>query len=385
MRYPNASPTASSSWMHHKEQGRVYYVDGQYDEALASYRAALNPVLECPATEAQILRSNVVACRLKLGGVAQAAAAVQDAKQCIHLNPAWAKGHVRLASAYVALGGHSNDACNALQTAIRLDPNHQLARKMLLRELRRDHATADTATPSAPPEEQGDVDVDEGSHEEYTGGDAFRQQQQQQRQRQPQDEPPYQAPVDVDIDVDIDVDDSLSFRDRLQFYTVQIRSWYQAQNGHWKLAVRVLLVVLAMYVAFGGRFGSEYMFSKTPSRRGNYGAGNAYDQYRRKSYSTSNSNSNHFDYYGSSSSSSSNTHRPRKSSSWSFDRSLPSMILLAGGAYLAHRNGVNPMHILMLANMFAGGRGRRRGYRPMGGMGGWGGGGMRWGQGRRRW
>ena len=129
MRYPNvnASP-AASSWLQHKQQGRVSYESGQYEEALASYRAALNPEYECPAIEAQILRSNVVACRLKLGGVAQADAAVQDAKQCIALNPSWAKGHVRLASAYIALGGgHSNDACNALQTALRLDPSNQLA------------------------------------------------------------------------------------------------------------------------------------------------------------------------------------------------------------------------------------------------------------------
>ena len=53
---------------------------------------------------------------------AQAEAAVNDAKQCIALNPQWAKGHVRLASAYIAQGGHSNDACNSLQTALTI-PN----------------------------------------------------------------------------------------------------------------------------------------------------------------------------------------------------------------------------------------------------------------------
>jgi tetratricopeptide (TPR) repeat protein len=133
MRYPNvnASP-AASSWPQHKQQARDHYESGQYEEALASYRAALNPEYECPAIEAQILRSNVVACRLKLGGDAQAAAAVQDAKQCIALNPAWAKGHVRLASAYIALGGgHSNDACNALETALRLDSHHHLSRWLI--------------------------------------------------------------------------------------------------------------------------------------------------------------------------------------------------------------------------------------------------------------
>jgi tetratricopeptide (TPR) repeat protein len=368
MRYPNvnASP-AASSWLQHKQQARDYYESGQYEEALASYRAALNPEYECPAIEAQILRSNVVACRLKLGGDAQAAAAVQDAKQCIALNPAWAKGHVRLASAYIALGGgHSNDACNALQTALRLDPSNQLARQMLMRELRRDHATTDTATPSAPPEEEDDGAA--GSHEDDTGGAAFRQRP----QPQPHDESqPFrdQAPVD----------DSLSLRERMQFYTIRVRSWYHAQNEQFKLALGVMLVVLALYVAFGGRFGLD----NTPTRRGNYGAGNAYDKYR-KSYSTS-TNHNSYDYRGNSNS---NTQRPRRTSSSSFQwpsldgGGLTSLIMMAGAVYLMYRNGVNPIQALMLVNMFAGGRGRgrRRGFnqQPMGGMG--------WGRGRRgRW
>jgi tetratricopeptide (TPR) repeat protein len=377
MRYPNvnASP-AASSWPQHKQQARDYYESGQYEEALASYRAALNPEYECPAIEAQILRSNVVACRLKLGGDAQAAAAVQDAKQCIALNPAWAKGHVRLASAYIALGGgHSNDACNALQTALRLDPSNQLARQMLMRELRRDHTTTDTTTPSAPPEEEDD-DI-AGSQEDNTGDAAFRQRP----QPQPQDEPQYrdQAPVD----------DSLSLRERIQFYTIQVRSWYQAQNEQFKLALGVMLVVLALYVAFGGRFGLD----STPTRRGNYGTGNAYDQYR-KSYSTSTSYNSYNYRDNSNSNSNSNTQRPRRTSSSSFQwssldgGSLAPLIMMAGAVYLMYRNGVNPVQALMIVNMFAGGRGRRRGFNPpMGGMG-WGGGGMRWGgRGRRggRW
>jgi tetratricopeptide (TPR) repeat protein len=374
MRYPNASP-AASSWLQHKQQGRDSYESGHYEEALASYRAALNPEYECPPPEAQILRSNVVACRLKLGGVAQASAAVQDAKQCIALNPAWAKGHVRLASAYIALGGgHSNDACNALQTALRLDPSNQLARQMLIRELHRDNnAATDSSTPSAPPEEE-DNDHVAGSHEDDTAG-AFRQ------RPQPQDEPQQyqdQAPID----------DSLSLRERFQFYTIRAKSWYQAQSEQFKLALHVMLVVLALYVAFGGRFGLESAFTNTPTSRGNYAAGNAYDQYRQ-GYSTS-TNHQKYDYLGNS-----KIHRSRKNSSSSFQwgsfdgGSVMSLITMVGGVYLLHRNGVNPMHALWLVNMFNGGRGRRGGFyrpRPMGGMGGWGGGGMRWGRGGRgRW
>merc|ERR1719469_528073 len=112
-----------------------------------------------PSSEREILLSNIVACRLKIGGKDMAAAAVEDAKHCIRLNDKWAKGYVRLASSYIVLGGHSNDACNALQNAIRLDPTHSIARKMLVQQLRRDDPKPDHeytnngVSPNAPPSE----------------------------------------------------------------------------------------------------------------------------------------------------------------------------------------------------------------------------------------
>ena len=57
--------------------------------------------------------------------------------QCIALNPNWSKAHIRLASAYIAQGDHSNDACQALQRALSLDPSNKVARQMLVNELRR--------------------------------------------------------------------------------------------------------------------------------------------------------------------------------------------------------------------------------------------------------
>jgi hypothetical protein len=51
------------------------------------------------------------------------------------------------------------------------------------------------------------------------------------------------------------------------------------------------------------------------------------------------------------------------------------MMIIAGIAYMCHRNGINPMNALFLMNMMGGRRHRPRGmYR--GGMGGMGGGGM---------
>jgi hypothetical protein len=46
------------------------------------------------------------------------------------------------------------------------------------------------------------------------------------------------------------------------------------------------------------------------------------------------------------------------------------MMMIAGIAYMCHRNGINPLNALMIANMM-GGRGRRGGMGRMGrGMGG---------------
>jgi hypothetical protein len=64
--------------MSHKEEGKNYFRDEHYQESLTSYRAALG---NAPQAEKQILLSNIVACRLKIGGSAMAAAAVEEAKQ----------------------------------------------------------------------------------------------------------------------------------------------------------------------------------------------------------------------------------------------------------------------------------------------------------------
>jgi hypothetical protein len=74
-------PSSSSSWMDHKEQAKQAYQRVDYESALTSYCAALHPDLYCPADERQLLLSNMVACRLKIGGFAQAEAAVENAKQ----------------------------------------------------------------------------------------------------------------------------------------------------------------------------------------------------------------------------------------------------------------------------------------------------------------
>lgn len=77
-----------STWMESKDEGKLAFSQGDYHSALSSYLTALEQLSaeerrdsseKC--NDKQILLSNVVACRLKIGGEIMAAQAVEDAKQ----------------------------------------------------------------------------------------------------------------------------------------------------------------------------------------------------------------------------------------------------------------------------------------------------------------
>ncbi|CAB9524182.1 tetratricopeptide repeat domain [Seminavis robusta] len=391
-RQPSPTRNSPTSWLGFKELARQQYERGNYEAALTSYTAAIHPDLHCPASEQQILLSNLVACRLKIGGPAQARAAVDNAKQCIALNPSWAKGHVRLASSYIALGGHSNDACNELQRALSLDPGNSMAREMLLRELRRDHAAAASTASTS-----GTGTTSENAHnnsQQFTDQTPPPNQSQNHQQQSNNHQNHH-------------VDDSLTIWERFEFHWGRATAWYHSQSSDLKTVLKIILLLLVLYVAFGGRFG----LANNTRSMGNYGSNSAYDQYRRYGttesvrqqqqqsrssypYNTNNRRTtqqrNHDnDYYYDDYSSS----RQRGNSSWStgggfnpFDGSLQSMMLLGGIAFAGHRMGINPFHTMMMMNALGGGRRR---FRPMGGGGfggmGYGGfGGARRGFGRRR-
>lgn len=330
----DTSTPAAANWNLHKEQAKGHFQQHDYAQALLSYLASLE---HCPFSERQVILSNIVACRLKLGG--QALAAVQDAKNCVALNESWPKGHVRLASAYIALGGHSNHACNALQRALALDPNNAVARQMLRAELRRDGPIPE---PSAPPAEQDD---------------------------------------DEHQDPHTDVDDSLSWSDRIKLAIMRIITWYHEQSEDTKTLLKVLGGMLMLYMAFGGRFGLEQFGGR--QKRGNYGHGNAYEQYRQQQSSKSSSSSpyTHDDHtqrrtthqndnsesYNHKQSSS--THQSSSGFPNLFDGSITSMIALAAFAFTCHKVGVNPFHAIFLLNRFTGNRGRGMNRMGMYGMG----------------
>jgi tetratricopeptide (TPR) repeat protein len=463
-----------SNWMGWKELGKRAYDAGDYEEALNCYKTAIQTEYECPAMDRQVLLSNMVACRLKLASstssvaaAAQAAAAVENAQQCIAINPSWSKGHVRLASAYIALGQantnssnrssgtgnntngrlYSNDACNALQTALRLDPGNAVARQMLLRELRgRDHssqaapsAAAATAPPPPPPPQNPNYIPSSSSSPQERGGGGSTNNNNNNNSRNT-NSPTF---MNVDDTVDDDTDLNMSWRQRLQYHQARLVHWYQSQTEIKKSCIKAAVIFLVLYVAFGGRFGlmmesssssSSTSSSSSASRsrrqysyydehhhpttttdttatmtRGNYGSGNAYEEYRRRraqQQGGSQYDEYEYDYYG-------DMHRQRQRqqqqqqhyggsgnsyrSSWSlssfsianlFDGSLPSMAILLGIAYICHKYGINPFQVILMLNMIGGGR-RHRGGMYYGGGGGGFGGGMRYGGGgggrRRYW
>jgi hypothetical protein len=239
------------------------------------------------------------------------------------------------------------------------------------------------------------------------------------------------------------LDDAISWHDRAQFYYNRTKSWYFAQSNDKKAVLKVCAFLVVLYVAFGGRFGVGVggpTSTTVPRARGNYGSGNVYEQYYSSSSSSSSSHgpqrrsttessssttgtttnkgrnsyqqhqqqqSNRYNEYDTTYDDNEYHHQqhqqpPRSTrttrdsySSSSFhmpnllDGSVPSMMILAGIAYLCHRNGINPMQAIFFLNMMGGrGGGRRRhgggGYRGMGGGGGFGYGGGGFGR-PRRW
>jgi len=180
----------------------------------------------------------------------QAEAAVATAKKCIVLNDQWAKEHVRLASAYIALGlnGNSNDACNALKRALQLEARNPTARDMLIRVLRsRDHGnvnvnvknnnsnnvnhdSSEAHSPSAPPQHMDNNNNNNHNNNSSTGNNSqeysrrsYQNNTETQNNQQPQHQHNSSPPRDqqqnnnhnhTHTDDGIDIDINISWQER---------------------------------------------------------------------------------------------------------------------------------------------------------------------------
>ena len=390
---------SNKSWKTHKEEGKVHYQNSNYEEALISFQKAIRQAGNrsssgggsdggngrggaVPQVEHEILLSNSVACRLKIGGPEMAFVAVEEAKkvslstlmlhyyflslkneltstccfccnnqcpmpfilsfsiiqqikhtqhiqhtqnnmQCIALNNKWAKAHIRLASAYIALGNHSNDACQSLQNALNIDPSNTIAKQMLMKELRRDrmeynHSGGGGNNGGDGIEEEDDGDDDDDNDENGTTPIYVNE-----NDYSNYDTRPSAPPMDQTSNTnnnnnnnnnrhnttnnndnrydEMDIDDSPTIIQRIQNTWTRFYYWYiHDASDSWKSLVQVLCLTLILYIAFGGRFGldsalspshrsgrsSSSSSSSSYGRYGDYSKGNAYEEFYKNQQNT---------------------------------------------------------------------------------------------------
>ena len=357
-----------SSWQHHQNQGKQFFAQRDYETSLThfqkSFRIALQQV---PRKEQAILLSNVIACRLKIGGKENILKSVEEAKDCIKLDDKRSKAYLRLASAYIALGeieldpkkSYSNDACQALQNAIRLDPSNSKARSMLVKELRRDEAPnygvqndrAHTESSSRNGyNDQATRHVDAGANVDAPYADNF--------EMNPED----------------DIDETWGTRSNSSpmkwvYEKINILTrWYDNLSDNGKTCTKIGLGLVILYICLGGRFGFEYLGAgnkntkSNPYRQtqGSYGDGNAYDRFyqnqpsRSQDYNTAR-RTNEYDY-----GSSTGTHTNGGSRRYSYDYDYQDwmVIVLLLAFVLGSLGHLNiPLHIIPM------GLGMRRGIR----------------------
>jgi hypothetical protein len=231
---------------------------------------------------------------------------------------------VRLASAYIALGGHSNDACLSLQRALSRDRTNKVAREMLVKEMRRrtmeqsggnttsssSSSSSTTATTNSDEvrrqhDFRGDGDqvhpTDETSHRIYPDASAPPSPSHTTSESVPNNN--NQSSHDgIDIDDteppsnDVQQHNSLSLlSQRIQNYIARCITWFYSQSEDFQTLIMVSFCFLVLYVALGGRFG----LGGTLPPAGNYGKGNAYDRYssssRRSSSSFDSSPNDHYE------------------------------------------------------------------------------------------
>jgi Tetratricopeptide repeat len=294
--FPSRRICTMLSWRGLKDQGRVEYDRGNFEQALSLYQQALSSAAahglsSTSILDRQVILSNIVACRLKLG---QNERAVQDALDCIKWNPSWSKAHVRLASAYIALG-RSNDACNALQTAIRHDSSNATARQMLLQQLRRDNRPpAHTQHQQQPAPRQPNMDQSHGveDHRDASARNAAAGMGDNNNDRSdavpPSSSPQHRpaaaaAAAATNLDDDDNVDDTMSLADRWRANWSMLKHWYTSQSESRQNGIKLLLGLLALYISFGGRFGLVGDSRLSPSHdRGDHHYGGGADRDARR-------------------------------------------------------------------------------------------------------
>ena len=251
--------TAPSTWTEWNDRGRAHFQRGAYKIALDCFTRAScaitmngnnnnnNNATQPASTSLQqaILYSNTAACHLQLQNPH---AAVTAAQHAIRIHVSYANAHVRLASAYLQLSSsQSNQACQALQTALRYAPGHVLAKQLLREELqsrdgrnrenhhRHHHASTTCTTTGTDSNDEGE---DSDNVERTNAGSTN-------APRRPTPNSRFEHPIALDDDHPTGFWNSLSDTAR----------GFQNVSPQYKRVLWGLGLYLLLYISFGGRFG----------------------------------------------------------------------------------------------------------------------------------
>ena len=376
-----------------KEKGDTFYRLGNYRKALEHYNAALclldinfttsTPIRNTSNStklDRQRILSNIVLCRLNIHEMEDGqqnqdqqieednlAEALKEAEECVELNKNWAKGHYRLGCVLAKMEGKSNDACNALQVCLRLDPGYREARNLMVKLLRQRDGTSGQ-------------------------GNQF----ERERNRTPANDnptdssannPPHNATsFDHQSQYREDIDETLTMQERAMFHINRmcnysfekvndLHRWFYHDLDDTKRGLLIMgLTIVFLYVGFGGRFGLSSSGSRR-QYRGNYGADNAYNNYNSQRNRHLNSDSpwqsryDHENDYSSYRNGNQQGRQQQYSSFHLFDGSVVSMGILLSVMYAAHTFfGINPFQLLWALRLMTGhGGGFYFGGGPFGG------------------
>ena len=124
----------------YKELGDAAFWDGRWRDASTAYSRGLDSCTD-PSERGTLLANRCMA-RLKAGGESAAAAALGDAREALRLRPRWAKAHLRLAQASIALAVTSVFSRSTDVRAYPCDSAHRICQL---------HASSRNSSPPAVP------------------------------------------------------------------------------------------------------------------------------------------------------------------------------------------------------------------------------------------
>lgn len=107
----------------YKAEGNKYFAAKDFEKAIDLFTKAI----DASPTPNHVLFSNRSAAQALLKNFGQA---LSDAKECVKVNPSWAKGYNRVGSAEFGLG-NLEEAADAYQKALELDPSNAMAKEGL--------------------------------------------------------------------------------------------------------------------------------------------------------------------------------------------------------------------------------------------------------------